>query len=182
VALEVIDAYPSAAAAVATAEARRPDVLFGPYGTGPAVVAAAASAGVVWNHVGATARLARPAFERVINLPAPAATYLAAVVKALVADGLPAGSEIVLLHGDTGFGREVAEGTAATAAQPGLVVHAVGFPQGQGPAAFEGRQEATCCSRPDPSRTMPPSPPSPSDTGGGRLGWWRQECTSWLTP
>ena len=32
VALEVIDAHPSAAAAVPTAEGGRPDVLFGPYG------------------------------------------------------------------------------------------------------------------------------------------------------
>ena len=137
VALEVIDAYPSAAAAVATAEARRPDVLFGPYGTGPTVAAARASVGVVWNHGGATARLARPAFGRVVNLPSPAGTYLAAVLDTLVADGLPAGSEIVLLHGDTGFGREVADGTAATAARLGLVLHPISFPPGEGPAAFE---------------------------------------------
>ncbi len=137
VALEVIDAYPSAAAAVATGEARRPDVLFGPYGTGPAVTAARASVGVVWNHGGATARLARPEFERVVNLLSPARTYLAAVLDTLVAEGLPAGSEIVLLHRDTGFGREVAEGTAATAARLGLVVHPVSFALGEGPEALE---------------------------------------------
>jgi Periplasmic binding protein len=137
VALEVIDAHPSTLDAVATAEAGRPDVLFGPYGTGPAVAAARASVGVVWNHGGATARLARPAFERVVNLPSPAGTYLAAVLDTLVADGLPAGSEIVLLYGQTGFGREVADGTAATAARLGLVLHPVSFPPGQGPAAFE---------------------------------------------
>jgi ABC-type branched-subunit amino acid transport system substrate-binding protein len=137
VALEVIDAYPSALDAVASAEAGRPDVLFGPYGTGPAVAAARASVGVVWNHGGATARLARPAFERVVNLPSPAGTYLAAVLDTLVADGLPAGSEIVLLYGQTGFGREVADGTAATAVRLGLVLHPVSFPPGQGPAAFE---------------------------------------------
>jgi hypothetical protein len=137
VALEVIDAYPSAAAAVAIAEGRRPDVLFGPYGTGPAVAAARASVGVVWNHGGATARLARPAFARVVNVPSPAGTYMAAALDTLVAGGLPAGSEIVLLHGDTGFGREVAEGTAATAARLGLVLHPISFPPGHGPAAFE---------------------------------------------
>ncbi|MGH9056780.1 MAG: ABC transporter substrate-binding protein [Acidimicrobiales bacterium] len=137
IALEVIDAYPSVAAAVVTAEARRPDVLFGPYGTGPAVAAARASVGVLWNHGGATARLGRPAYPRVVNLPSPARTYLAAVLDALVADSLPAGSEIVLLHGESGFGREVADGTAVAAQRLGVAVHPVGFPLGQGPAAFE---------------------------------------------
>ncbi len=138
VALEVIDAYPSAAAAIAAAESAGPDVVFGPYGSGPAVTAAAASIGVVWNHGGATARLARPAYPRVVNLPSPATSYLAAVLDALVADGLPAGSEIVLFHSDTGFGREVAEGSAVAAQRLGLVLHPVSFRPGQGQAAFEG--------------------------------------------
>jgi hypothetical protein len=112
-------------------------VLFGPYGTGPAVAAARASVGVVWNHGGATARRARPAFGRVVNLPSPSGTYLAAVLDTLVADGLPAESEIVLIHGDTGFGREVPEGTAPTAAGLGLVLHPISFPLGHGSAAFE---------------------------------------------
>jgi hypothetical protein len=34
VSLEVIDAYPSAASAIRAAEASRPDVVFGPYGSG----------------------------------------------------------------------------------------------------------------------------------------------------
>ena len=46
VALEVIDAYPSAGSAIGAAEASRPDVVFGPYGSGPALAAAAASKGV----------------------------------------------------------------------------------------------------------------------------------------
>jgi Periplasmic binding protein len=138
VALEVIDAYPSAAAAIAAAESARPDVVFGPYGSGPAVTAAAASVEVVWNHGGATARLARPAYPRVVNLPSPATSYLAAVLDTLVADGLPAGSEIVLFHSDTGFGREVAEGSAVAARRLGLVLHPVSFRPGQGRAAFEG--------------------------------------------
>lgn len=137
VGLEVIDAHPSVAAAVLTAEAGRPDVLFGPYGTGPAVAAARASVGVVWNHGGATARLARPAYRRIVNVPSPAGAYLAAVLDSLVADGLPAGSEIVLLYGATGFGREVADGTVAAAQRLGLVLHRVSFPPGEGPAALE---------------------------------------------
>jgi hypothetical protein len=137
-ALDVIDAYPSAAAAIAAAERDRPDVVFGPYGSGPAVALATASVGVVWNHGGATARLARPAYPRVVNVPAPATGYLAAVLDTLVAEGLRAGSEIVLLHGNTGFGREVAEGSAVAAGRLGLVLHPVSFRPGQGRAAVEG--------------------------------------------
>lgn len=147
VALELIDAYPSVAAAVVTAEASRPAILFGPYGVGPAAAAARASVGVVWDHGGATARLGRPAYPRVVNLPSPARTYLAAVLDALVADGLRAGSEIVVLHGESGFGREVAGGTAMAAQRLGVVVHPVSFPLGQGPAtvvhhAFLARRAA----------------------------------------
>lgn len=138
VALEVIDAYPSVAAAVSRAEVARPDVLFGPYGTGPAVAAARASVGVFWNHGGATARLARPTYPLIVNVPSPAGTYLAGVLDTLVGDGLPAGSEIVLLYGATCFGREVAEGTVAAGQRLGLVVHPVSFPPGEGQAAFEG--------------------------------------------
>jgi hypothetical protein len=68
VCLEVLDAHPSAASAIRAAEARGPDVVFGPYGSGPLLAATAASNGVVWNHGGATARLARPAHPRVVNV------------------------------------------------------------------------------------------------------------------
>src|SRR5712691_6337332 len=61
---EVVDAQPSAAAAMREAVARNPNVLFGPYGPGPAVAALPATRRVVWNHGGATARLRRPAFGR----------------------------------------------------------------------------------------------------------------------
>jgi ABC-type branched-subunit amino acid transport system substrate-binding protein len=48
--LEVTDAHPSAAAAIAAAVGgrRRPDVVFGPYGSGPSVAAARASPCVLW--------------------------------------------------------------------------------------------------------------------------------------
>lgn len=120
ISLEVIDAYPSAASAIRAAEASRPNVVFGPYGSGPALAAAAASTGVVWNHGGATARLARPAYPRVVNVESPAYRYLAAVLETLVADGLGEGSEVVLVHVDTGFGREVAEGAATAARRLGM--------------------------------------------------------------
>ena len=108
--LAIADAYPSAAGAVASLAVRdRVDVLFGPYGAGPAVAAARVAPTVLWNHGGASARLVRQAFPHVVNVPAPAATYLAAVIDAL--DGAElAGAEAVLLHSRTGFGREVAGG------------------------------------------------------------------------
>ena len=131
VSLEVIDAYPSAASAIRAAEASRPDVVFGPYGSGPALAAAAASKGVVWNHGGATARLARPAYPRVVNGESPAYRYLAAVLETLVAEGLGEGSEVVIMHVDTGFGREVAEGAAVAARRLGLQRRSVTFRPGR---------------------------------------------------
>src|ERR1700761_1382003 len=127
VSLEVIDAHPSAASAIRAAEASRPDVVFGPYGSGPALAAAAASKGVVWNHGGATARLARPAYPGVVNVESPAYRYLAAVLETLAADGLGEGSEVVIIHFDTGFGREVAEGAAVAARRLGLLLRSVSF-------------------------------------------------------
>jgi ABC-type branched-subunit amino acid transport system substrate-binding protein len=132
--LAIADAYPSAAAAVASvAVGRRVDVLFGPYGAGPAVTAARAAPTVLWNHGGASARLVRRAFPRVVNVPAPAATYLSAVISALDAAEL-AGAEAVLLHSRTGFGREVARGAGA-AGDIGLAVTAIPFDPGDGDRA-----------------------------------------------
>jgi hypothetical protein len=131
VTLEVIDAYPSAASAIGAAEASRPDVVFGPYGSGPALAAAAASKGVVWNQGGATARLARPAYPRVVNVESPAYRYLAAVLETLAAGGLGEGSEVVIMHVDTGFGREVAEGAAVAARRLGLLRRSVTFRPGR---------------------------------------------------
>ncbi|HEX4390356.1 MAG TPA: ABC transporter substrate-binding protein [Mycobacterium sp.] len=125
--LDVIDAYPSAASAIRGAEGSRPDVVFGPYGSGPALAAAAASKGVVWNHGGATARLARPAYPGVVNVASPASLYLAAVLDTLAAEGLGEGSEVVIIHVDTGFGREAAEGAAVAARRLGLLPRSVTF-------------------------------------------------------
>ena len=74
VGLEVVDARPAAGAAMRAAAARRPDLLFGPYGSGPAVAALAATGRTVWNHGGASGRLRRPVFGHAVNVPAPAAT------------------------------------------------------------------------------------------------------------
>ena len=97
-------------------------MVFGPYGSGPALAAAAASKGVVWNHGGATARLARPAYPGVVNVASPAYRYLAAVLETLAAEGLGQGSAVVIIHVDTGFGREAAEGAAVAARRLGLLL------------------------------------------------------------
>lgn len=131
VSLEVVDAYPSAASAIRAAEASRPDVVFGPYGSGPALAAAGASTGVVWNHGGATARLARPAYPDVVNVESPAYRYHAAVLETLAAEGLAEGSEVVILNADTGFGREVAAGAVVAARRLGLLTRSVAFRPGR---------------------------------------------------
>jgi ABC-type branched-subunit amino acid transport system substrate-binding protein len=138
--LAIADAHPSAAAAVASVAVRhRIDVLFGPYGAGPAVVAARAAPTVLWNHGGATARLVRQTFPHVVNVPAPAAAYLAAVISALDAPEL-AGAEAMLLHARTGFGREVAGGALGAAGDVGLAVTAIPFDAGDGDGAARSVQ------------------------------------------
>jgi ABC-type branched-subunit amino acid transport system substrate-binding protein len=138
--LAIADAYPSAAAAVTSVAARqRIDVLFGPYGAGPAVAAARAAPTVLWNHGGASARLVRQAFPHVVNVPAPAGAYLAAVIRALDAAEL-AGAEAVLLHSRTGFGREVAQGALGAAGEIGLVVTAIPFDPDDGDGAARSVQ------------------------------------------
>jgi ABC-type branched-subunit amino acid transport system substrate-binding protein len=134
--LEVTDAHPSAAAALASALGgrRRPDALFGPYGSGSALAVARASRSVFWNHGGATARLSRPLFPRVINVPAPASSYLAATLAAIEAPAL-AGRAAMLLHSTTGFGREVASGAIRAATAMGLAVSELAFEPGEGARA-----------------------------------------------
>lgn len=123
--LEVIDAHPDAAAAMVAGRRRAPDVWFGPYGSSPTVAAVAAVAGpdgpAVWNHGGATSRLAWPEFPRVLNVPAPASTYFDGVLEAAKAAD-PTIRTVAVLHGSTGFGRDVASGAAASGSRLGYEV------------------------------------------------------------
>ena len=140
--LEVFDAHPSAAAAMRAALAQRPDVIFGPYGSGPAVRAIEAAAGrLVWNHGGATDRLARSRLGglarsrlagnlvNVVNVPAPAVTYFGAVLRAVHAAD-PTADSVSLLHAASGFGEEVARGAVAVAAELGLRLRRVAYSPG----------------------------------------------------
>jgi len=132
--LEVVDAYPSAAAAMREAVARNPDVLFGPYGAGPAVAALQATRRVVWNHGGATARLRRPAFGHVLNVLAPGATYFDQVVRAISFQDRNI-TRVSLLHSTTGFGHEVASGAATASRELGLELHTTTYAPGHVAAA-----------------------------------------------
>lgn len=133
--LRIIDAHPSATRAVVRALTDGPlDVLFGPYGAGAAVAAARAATYGMWNHGGATNRLARPTFPEVVNIPTPAASYLAAVIKTLDPATLH-GAHAVLVHSRTGFGKEVADGALRAAADVGLTVCPVPFDPGGADAA-----------------------------------------------
>ena len=160
------------------AEASRPDVVFGPYGSGPALAAAAASKGVVWNHGGATARLARPAYPRVVNAESPAYRYLAAVLETLVAEGLGEGSEVVIVHVDTGFGREVAEGAAVVARRRGRSL----FGQAGRETCWRKSRRAMCCYRPVPSTMTSPSRSGTAKAVGVQLDWSPRGSVSSGTP
>jgi hypothetical protein len=78
-----------------------------------------------------------------VNIPAPAATYLAAVINALDPTELH-GAHAVLLHSLTGFGKEVADGALQAAGEVGLTIRSVPFDPGGGDAAARraGKQAA----------------------------------------
>jgi branched-chain amino acid transport system substrate-binding protein len=136
VALEVVDAYPSATAAMRGVMAQRPHVLFGPYGSGPAVAALKATDKPVLNHGGATDRLSRPRFAHVVNVLAPASSYFVAVLQA-VHTWDPTLHSVCLLHVATGFGREVARGAVLTAEALGMQLQACQFAPGEATAAAD---------------------------------------------
>jgi branched-chain amino acid transport system substrate-binding protein len=81
--LDTYDSHPDPSRAMRVATESGPDVVFGPYGTGPALAALKATDRVVWNHGGATSRLAWRNFPSVINVLSPASTYLVGVVDAV---------------------------------------------------------------------------------------------------
>ena len=128
--LTVHDSHPDPATAVRTAETAGFDVLFGPYGRGPALAAARATSRLVWNGGGATDRLSWSRFPNVVNVLAPAASYLHGGLAAIRA----ADSQIralVVLHTGRGFPGEVARGAMAAASELGMSCSDVVFPSGR---------------------------------------------------
>jgi branched-chain amino acid transport system substrate-binding protein len=123
--LEVVDAHPDPAAAMVGSCRGAWDVVFGPYGSGPAVAAIGAVAGpegpAVWNHGGATSELTWPAFPRVLNVLAPASSYFDGLLEAARAAD-PSIRTVTVVHAPTGFGRDVGRGAVACARRLGYDV------------------------------------------------------------
>ncbi|MBA2679408.1 MAG: ABC transporter substrate-binding protein [Ktedonobacteraceae bacterium] len=128
--LDVHDTGSDVGAAIRAALETQPDVLFGPYGSGPMLSAARASERLLWNHGGASSRLARPTFPHVINILSPASIYFKGVLEAVHAFDSTIRS-VSLFHSTTGFGRDVATGAAATAAKLQLAIQSTPFESSQ---------------------------------------------------
>lgn len=129
VGLDVLDAAPEPGAAMSTAVETGPDVIFGPYGSSPMVAAARTTDRAVWNHGGATSALSRPTFPQIINVLSPASSYFTGVLHAVRATD-PGAATASVLHGSSGFGRDVASGAVRAAEELGFEVRAVSFEPG----------------------------------------------------
>lgn len=91
----------------------RADLLFGPYGSGPARAAArelSATPAVLWNHGGAALEVTD---ARVVSVLPPAERYWTGLAAVLAADGV-ALDRVAVLHSPTGFGRATASGASAS--------------------------------------------------------------------
>jgi len=128
--LDVQDTGDSLHSAIQTTLEKRPDVLFGPYGSGPMLTVARSCTRLIWNHGGASSRLARPSFPQVINVLSPASTYFAGVLQAIHASD-PTARTVSLFHSTTGFGRDVATGAQLEAARLQMTMQAVPFEPSQ---------------------------------------------------
>jgi Periplasmic binding protein len=110
--------------AVLPGVARRCDVLLGPYSTVLARAAgqlAADSGWLVWNHGGSGDDVQRAHPGHVVSVLTPTSRYGEPFVRFLAGD---AGDrrDLYVIHGTGRFGRQVADGTAAAAAQAGITV------------------------------------------------------------
>lgn len=133
--LDVLDSESDPHAAIRTALTKQADVLFGPYGSGPMLRTARACDRVIWNHGGASSRLAKPAFPQVINVLSPASTYFVGVLQAILASD-PTVTTVSLVHSTTGFGKDVAAGATTAASRFQLTLHAVAFEPSQAPSCI----------------------------------------------
>ena len=127
-ALAIHDAHPDPVDALHRAAAAQPDLLFGPYGSRPTAIVAAASDRLVWNHGGARV----PAASNVVSVLAPARTYWEGAVQ-MVAAADPTVTRVTVLHGPTGFGTAVGGGAAAAARALGLAVTVAALPAPEAP-------------------------------------------------
>lgn len=128
--LDLHDAYPDPAAAMRSGSASEPHLVFGPYGSHPSLQALAATERVVWNHGGASSTIRWPTFPRAVNVLAPASSYFRGTLEAVRSVDLEA-RQVVILHGKTGFGADVARGAAEDATRLHFEATAIGFSSGE---------------------------------------------------
>ena len=109
---------------------KQPDVVFGPYGSGPMLTMARSCTRLIRNHGGASSRLARPSFPQVINVLSQASTYFAEVPQAIHSFDSTVRT-ISLFHSTTGFGRDVATGAQREASRLQMTCRTVSFEPSQ---------------------------------------------------
>jgi branched-chain amino acid transport system substrate-binding protein len=110
--------------------APQPHLVFGPYGSRPALEALRATERLTWNHGGANSTLRWPAFPRAVNVLAPASSYFRGTLEAVRSVDSEA-RRVVILHGQTGFGADVARGATEDAARLHFESTAIGFSTGE---------------------------------------------------
>jgi branched-chain amino acid transport system substrate-binding protein len=127
--LHVQDAHPDSAAAMRRGLASQPHLVFGPYGSGPALRALGATERTVWNHGGASSQIRWPAVPRAVNVLAPSSSYFQGTLEA-VRRADPEARRVVILNSTTGFGADVGRGAAAAATRLHFEATAIGFATG----------------------------------------------------
>jgi ABC-type branched-subunit amino acid transport system substrate-binding protein len=124
--LDIRDTATNPEEAMRAAIETHPDVVFGPYGSSTMLAVMRATDRVVWNHGGATSRLSRPDFSRVIDVLSPASTYFDGVLQAVRATD-PGAATVSVLYTSSGFGRDVFTGALSMATRLNFEVRAVPF-------------------------------------------------------
>lgn len=127
--MTVFDAHPDPVAALNRASPVPPDLLFGPYGSGPTAAVAKATSRLVWNHGGARV----PAAGNLVTVLAPADTYFHGAIRA-VRKADAAVRTLCVLSSKTGFSDAVAQGAVDEATRLGLRALPGRLPDGARPA------------------------------------------------
>jgi len=122
----VFDAHPDPVAALNRSRQVAPDLIFGPYGSGPTAAVAGATPRLVWNHGGAWV----PAADNLVTVLAPADTYFHGAIQVVVRKADPAVRTLRVLSGGTGFSDAVAQGAVHEATRLGLRAVAGRLPGG----------------------------------------------------
>jgi len=127
--MTVFDAHPNPVAALNRSSQAVPDLLFGPYGSGPTAAVAGATSRLVWNHGGAWV----PAADNLVTVLAPADTYFHGAIRAV--PKADAGVRtLCVLSSETGFSDAVAQGAVDEATRLGLRAISGRLPGGAHPA------------------------------------------------